>query len=190
MSLDFRTNDALSHDVLGSASAALQRGGGRRMRRLAPVLACGFALLAAGCGAVAHMTATSGNATLGKQYFQEAFQAGAAKYACASCHTLAAAGASGTIGPNLDYAFGPDRCQGFNISTIRDVVRGQIAYADPNPQANWPPTGPTSAPVQGMPPNLVTGQKAKDIAAYVADVAGVTHGPGKHFDCVTGAYAG
>jgi cytochrome c peroxidase len=161
------------------------------MRRgLVATLVCGFALLAAGCGAVAHMTASSGNPALGKQYFQETFQAGAAKYACASCHTLAAAGATGTIGPNLDFAFGPDRCQGFNISTIRDVVRGQIAYADPNPEVNWPPTGPTSAPVQGMPPNLVTGQKAKDIAAYVAEVAGVTHGPGKHFDCQTGAYSG
>jgi hypothetical protein len=38
-----------------------------------------------------------------------------------------------------------------------------------------------------MPANLATGQRAKDIASYVASVAGVTHGPGPHWDCATGA---
>ena len=45
---------------------------------------------------------------------------------CGSCHTLAAASTSGTIGPNLDNAFGPARQQGFKQSTIQNVVLDQI----------------------------------------------------------------
>lgn len=150
------------------------------MRRLRWLVALAtLALVAAGCGAVGHMGPHSGDPVAGKALFVST---------CAACHTLAAAGTTGTIGPNLDYAFGPDRCQGFSQSTIQDVVRGQIAYADPDPETDWPPTS-TNA-VQGMPPNLLTGQKAKDVAAYVASVAGLTHGPGVHWDCQTGAYAG
>ena len=152
--------------------------GGGMSRRLSLLALLGLALVAAGCGAVHHLSATAGDPTLGKQYFMTT---------CASCHTLAAAHAAGAVGPNLDYAFGPDRCQGFNVSTIRDVVRGQIAYADSDPDADWPPNSTNLVP--GMPANLVTGQKAKDIAAYVASVAGLTHGPGQHWDCTTGAYA-
>ena len=75
---------------------------------------------------------------------------------CASCHTLAAAGASGKVGPNLDDSFRGPREQGFAESTVRDVVRTQIAEA-----------------ILPMPKNLVTGSDADDVAAYVAAVAGV-----------------
>lgn len=129
------------------------------------------------------MSATAGNPVVGKQDFLNGTNP-----PCASCHTLAAAGASGVVGPNLDAAFGPDRCQGFAQSTIQDVVRGQIAYADSNPGTDWPPG--TDNVVQGMPAGLANGQKAKDIASYVASVAGVTHGPGPHWDCQTGAEVG
>lgn len=142
-------------------------------------LVCLVAVVAAGCGAVAHMTVTSADTSVGKKGFTNL---------CSSCHTLAADNASGVVGPNLDYAFGPDRCQGFSESTIADVVRGQIAYADSDPDTDWPPN--STNPVPGMPANLATGTEAKDIAAYVATVAGLTTGPGKHFDCQTGAYAG
>ncbi len=151
-------------------------------RALSIGLMAGSLLLAAGCGAVHHMGPHAGNPVLGKQYFLTGL---GSNPACASCHTLAAAGATGVIGPNLDAAFGPDRCQGFAQSTIQDVVRGQIAYADALPETDWPPN--TNNPVQGMPANLATGQRAKDIASYVASVAGVTHGPGPHWDCATGA---
>ena len=54
---------------------------------------------------------------------QELFKAN-----CGSCHTLADAGTTGTVGPNLDEAFAYARKdqedQGFQESTIRDVVRG------------------------------------------------------------------
>ncbi len=158
--------------------------GRRRRRRLVALALLGvLAVVLAGCGAVGHMSATAGNPVVGKQDFLNGTNP-----PCASCHTLAAAGASGVVGPNLDAAFGPDRCQGFAQSTIQDVVRGQIAYADPNPGTDWPPG--TDNVVQGMPAGLANGQKAKDIASYVASVAGVTHGPGPHWDCQTGAEVG
>jgi mono/diheme cytochrome c family protein len=75
---------------------------------------------------------------------------------CASCHSLADAKANGKVGPNLDDAFEPDRKQGFDESTIRDVVRGQIAYPEPP-----------------MPANLVRGHEADDVAAYISKCAGV-----------------
>jgi mono/diheme cytochrome c family protein len=147
---------------------------GRSMLALAAL-----ALVVAGCGAVHHMGPHAGNPVAGKALFLST---------CSACHTLAAAGTSGQVGPNLDYAFGPDRCQGFAQSTIQDVVRGQIAYADSNPETDFPPN--SSNAVVGMPAGLLNGQKAKDVAAYVSSVAGITHGPGKHWDCDTGSYAG
>ena len=91
---------------------------------------------------------TSGDTSKGKQLFNEK---------CASCHTLADARAQGTIGPNLDDAFSSDKQQGFSEQTMTDVVRGQIAYADP--------LGP-------MKPNLVTGADANDVSLYIARCSG------------------
>ena len=102
------------------------------------------------------MTANDGSAVSGKTVF---------KANCGGCHTLANAGTSGTVGPDLDAAFGPDKAQGFKEQTIRDIVRGQIAYADPN----------TGTKVPGMPANIVRGQQAKDVAIYVAKCAAVPH---------------
>ncbi len=118
------------------------------------MLAVAVALVSSGCGAVAHMTASEGHAPAGKELFQTH---------CGSCHTLENAGTQGTIGPNLDDTFGIVRDQGFDESTIRDVVRGQIAY----PETETAVGGP------GMPANLVVGQDADDVAQYVAQCAGV-----------------
>lgn len=169
------------------------------------VLGSLLAVVLAGCGAVAHMTITpaspswSANAALGEKYFNTPHHTvHFGDIACANCHTLAAdASAVGKIGPDLDAAFGPDRCQGFNVSTIQDVVRGQIAYADNDPETEWPPVplklqSGTERPaqVEGMPPNLVTGKEARDIATYVAATAGLTqqqtHGKAPYWDCLTG----
>ena len=76
---------------------------------------------------------------------------------CGACHTLANAKTLGTVGPNLDDAFASDKEQGFNQSTITDLVRGQIAYPDTKPSTGVP----------GMTANLAHGQDAKDIAVYV-----------------------
>ena len=126
----------------------------RPLRGPIVILAVAIAFVATGCGAVAHMTATEGNAPDGKSLFQTT---------CGSCHVLENAGAAGTVGPNLDTTFGLVRAQGFDESTIRDVVRGQIAY----PETETATGGP------GMPENLVAGQDADDVAQYVAQCAGV-----------------
>ena len=94
---------------------------------------------------------------------------GKALYAqkCGSCHVLARAGTKGVQGPNLDEAFGPSRRDGLGERTVAGVVERQIAHVRRN---------------STMPEDLVTGQDAKDVAAYVALVAGQ---PGKD----TGALA-
>lgn len=89
---------------------------------------------------------------------------------CAACHTLANAGTSGTVGPNLDDAFRYDKLQGIKLSTIRDVVRGQIAYATSTTGADVPGT---TTPSAGMPDNILRGEQARDVAVYVAECAGV-----------------
>jgi cbb3-type cytochrome c oxidase subunit III len=113
----------------------------------------GAALLAAGCGTGGPARGTVDLAN-GQKLFTGTAQ-------CAACHTLAAAGTSGTIGPNLDDAFRADRQQGFSPSTIENVVLDQIRLG------SGAVTGGTP-----MPANLVQGQDALDVAAYVASVAG------------------
>lgn len=77
---------------------------------------------------------------------------------CGSCHTLARADARGTQGPNLDEAFGPSRRDGLGSSSIAGVVENQIDVVRKS---------------SIMPADLVTGDDARDVAAYVAEVAGV-----------------
>ena len=117
------------------------------MRRVAlgVLLAVAAVSVTAGCG-----TGGKASATADPQNGEKLFQS-----SCGGCHTLAAAGTSGTIGPNLDAAFGPSKQQGFKESTIQNVVLLQIRDAS-----------------KPMPDNLVKGQDAQDVAAYVAAVAG------------------
>jgi cbb3-type cytochrome c oxidase subunit III len=114
------------------------------LKRALPFLA--VALLLAGCGTGGKAESHGADVQSGQKLFTPS---------CGGCHTLAAAGTSGTIGPNLDEAFGPSRQQGFKQSTIQNVVLDQIRVAAPP-----------------MPRNIVTGQDAQDVAAYVASVAG------------------
>jgi cbb3-type cytochrome c oxidase subunit III len=114
------------------------------LKRALPFLA--VALLLAGCGTGGKASSHGVDMQSGQKLFTQS---------CGGCHTLAAAGTSGTIGPNLDDAFGPSRKQGFKQSTIQNVVLDQIRVA--------------AAP---MPRELVKGQDAQDVAAYVASVAG------------------
>jgi mono/diheme cytochrome c family protein len=117
-------------------------------------LAAATAVLAAGCGAVGHLTSSDGSASRGKELFQRAtLETGPG---CGTCHVMADAGTTGTTGPNLDDHFGTLRRQGFDESTMRDVVRGQIAY-----------------PEAPMPAELLRGQEARDVSEYVARCAGV-----------------
>jgi mono/diheme cytochrome c family protein len=75
---------------------------------------------------------------------------------CGACHVLEDAGTNGTVGPNLDEAAAGDRIAGLKVSSFEALVRQQIDEADPP-----------------MPRHLVKGDDARDVAAYVASVAGV-----------------
>jgi uncharacterized cupredoxin-like copper-binding protein len=86
---------------------------------------------------------------------------------CGGCHTLARAGTTGTTGPNLDEAFKRSREDGFGQSTFQGVVRRQIENPNINPQVD-PQTEKT---VPSMPANIVEGDDARDVAAYVAYAA-------------------
>lgn len=77
---------------------------------------------------------------------------------CGGCHALAAAKTKGTVGPDLDAAFRQSREDGFGSKVVEGVVNRQILYPSIDGE---------------MPAKIVTGQKASDIAAYVASVAGV-----------------
>jgi mono/diheme cytochrome c family protein len=83
---------------------------------------------------------------------------------CGTCHALTGAGTSATVGPNLDDAFAQARSSGMDQDTIEGVVESQIS----NPR----PATPEQVDVY-MPSDLVTGDDAVDVAAYVASVAGL-----------------
>jgi mono/diheme cytochrome c family protein len=119
----------------------LRRRGGIAVVAVAPVLL----LALAGCGGA--VKGDTADVVHGKQTFVER---------CGACHTLARAGTRGTVGPNLDTAFSQSRRDGLRSSTIRGVVKEQILY--PNLKG-------------AMPAKLVDGQRAVDVAAYVARVA-------------------
>jgi uncharacterized cupredoxin-like copper-binding protein len=89
---------------------------------------------------------------------------------CAACHTLARAGATGTAGPNLDAAFRQSREDGLGESTFEGIVHQQILHPNRNPQLDTQAEGKTTP---GMPADRVTGQDARDVAAYVAQAAAV-----------------
>ena len=129
-----------------------------RVRSLQALVLMVLALLAAlglaACGDTVGYSEGSGDRIRGKELFVEG---------CGSCHALADAGTTGTIGPDLDFAFVQSRIDGLGEETIQQVVRGQIAYPVTDP--------PTDAP--GMPADIFEGQDAEDVASYVASVAGL-----------------
>jgi cbb3-type cytochrome c oxidase subunit III len=121
------------------------------------------ALLAAGCGTGG--VASAGGQTPDTQNGQQLFS-----QSCGSCHTLSAAGTSGTIGPNLDNAFAADVAQGYRQSSIENLVLDQIRLG--SGQVATYTTNKKFTVQPSMPANIVKGQDAVDVAAYVASVAG------------------
>jgi len=113
-------------------------------------------LLLAGCGAGGLVS--GGDKEAGKKLFSEK---------CGGCHTLAAAGTSGTVGPNLDDSFAEARKEGFKDSAIADIVAGQIR--EPGQYATGQGQGRLTA---NMPANLVRGSELDDVAEFVAANAG------------------
>ena len=127
------------------------------LARLIPA-ALVVALLAAGCG-----TGGRASSKTDTGHGQKLFTT-----TCGACHTLAAAGTSGTVGPNLDDAFRADKQQHFEQNTIQNVVLDMIRLG--------------SGPVAGgasMPSHLYKGQDANDVAAYVASVVGTGNSTAK-----------
>jgi mono/diheme cytochrome c family protein len=83
---------------------------------------------------------------------------------CGICHTLAQAGTTANIGPNLDAAFAAARATGgFDSATVAGIVKNQIE----NPR---PANGNPSA---SMPHDTAVGTEVEDISAYVGKYAGV-----------------
>ena len=76
---------------------------------------------------------------------------------CGSCHELSRAGTQGKTGPSLDAAFRAALLKGMSRETIDGVVHSQISNVRRG---------------SAMPVDLVTGQDAKDVAAYVAFATG------------------
>ena len=101
----------------------------------------------AGCGGGGVSAPGEADLANGKTQFQQK---------CGGCHILEDAGTSGTIGPNLDDAYAGSRIEGLKQSSFEALVRQQIDESDPP-----------------MPRHLVSGDDARDVAAYVATVAGV-----------------
>jgi len=126
-----------------------------------------LSFMLSGCGTGGYVS--SGSQGVGKKLFVDR---------CGGCHTLADAGTSGTVGPNLDNAFEQSRQAGMTSETFTQVVAEQVR----NPVTD-PVTGQPGMPVpdQTLPPCTdVQGgfcvenqdQAIDDIATYVGSVAG------------------
>jgi plastocyanin len=130
----------------------------RTVRGLAlGVAAAGAIGLLSGCGG--GLTDQADNTVNGKQLF-------VAK--CGACHILNRAGTKGVTGPNLDAAFERARQDGFKDSTFKGMIHRQIGQPAREPQVD-PVTGKT---LPLMPADLVKGEDAADVAAYVASAVG------------------
>jgi mono/diheme cytochrome c family protein len=131
----------------------------RSRQRIAPArlgvvaLAVAGALAWAGCD-----TSENADTERGRALFQSK---------CGTCHTLAQAGTSAVVGPNLDAAFTRARADGMDNDTIEGVVQTQIE------SPRYIEKGASNYSRVYMPPGLVEGQDAEDVATYVASVAGV-----------------
>jgi len=104
--------------------------------------------VASGCGT------TTADVTRGRTLFVQK---------CGVCHTLAEAGTTAQVGPNLDDAFASARDAGENSDTIEGIVKAQVEFPRPS----------NGDPAVSMPADVVTGQDLDDVAAYVGKWAGV-----------------
>jgi mono/diheme cytochrome c family protein len=119
------------------------------IRLLAPLVALVAAVLVvSGCGT------TSPDIARGRILFE---------HDCGVCHTLAQAGTTATVGPNLDDAFAAAREVGMDGATVEGVVKAQVDSPRP---ANGNPSA-------SMPAHIAEGSDLDDIAAYLGKYAGV-----------------
>jgi mono/diheme cytochrome c family protein len=119
------------------------------IRLLAPLVALVAAVLViSGCGT------TSPDIARGRVLFTSK---------CGVCHTLAQAGTTAQIGPNLDDAFAASREVGMDGATVEGVVKAQVDSPRPS----------NGNPAASMPAHIVEGDDLDDIAAYLGKYAGV-----------------
>lgn len=116
---------------------------------LSLLLTLSLALLAGGCGGT-----TTADIDRGRTLFVEK---------CGACHSMAQAGTSSVVGPDLDHAFSASREAGMDDDTIKGVVIPQVLH--PRPM--------TDNPTVSMPANIVTGRDLEDVATYIGRYAGV-----------------
>ena len=74
---------------------------------------------------------------------------------CGACHTLAAAGTEGVVGPNLDVVLSPGGIASFEGSYGRALTAVTCGFGGGR-----------------MPAGILTGENAKDVAAFVGAYAG------------------
>jgi len=127
-----------------------------------------LALVLSGCGTGGYTS--EGSQGAGKALFVQA---------CGGCHTLAAAGTNGTIGPDLDDAFAQAREVGMTSATFTQVVAGQVRFpiVDTSTGAPGMPgidqTLPLCDDVEGDASCVEDQDQAvDDISTYVGAVAG------------------
>jgi mono/diheme cytochrome c family protein len=123
-----------------------------------PPLPTRFLLLLFALAAIALPVSGCGTSSADPERGRELF-----RQKCSGCHGLAQAGAADGVGPNLDQAFASARAAGQGETTIEGIVKAQVEYPRPS----------NDNPAVSMPPDLVTGQDLDDVAAYVAEYAGV-----------------
>jgi mono/diheme cytochrome c family protein len=127
-----------------------------KMRVIVLALAASAALAA--CGTEKHQADLENGKRLFTGQLENPKKPPTADYqACSACHALARADSTSAVGPSLDAAFSQARKDGFTTATIEGIVHGQILH-------------PRRSSI--MPAGLVEGDDAKDVAAYVAQVAG------------------
>ncbi len=124
-------------------------GSGSSARRTMSLLVAGGLVTALGA---CTLKEDEPNLVAGKQLFVQR---------CGACHELDRAETEGRAGPDLDAAFVGAVRDGLGRDAIGGMVRQQIAHP-----AKVPPTSPIY-----MPADLVKGEEARDVAAYVAAVA-------------------
>ncbi|HEV2061627.1 MAG TPA: c-type cytochrome [Solirubrobacteraceae bacterium] len=119
-----------------------------RLRDVIAVLAGGGALaLVGGCS----LGDQEADLVAGKRLFVEK---------CGACHILSRADTRGTSGPNLDEAFAHAIASGMGREGIQGAVHEQILNPAKLAEDNK----------VYMPPKLVEGEDARNVAAYVAEV--------------------
>ena len=120
-----------------------------RLRAVIAVLAGGGVLaLAGGCS----LGEQEADLVAGKQLFVEK---------CGSCHALDRADTRGTAGPDLDQAFAHALASGMDRDGVQGAIHEQILNPAKLAKDNK----------VYMPPKLVEGKDAVNVAAYVAEVA-------------------